>query len=166
MREFLRFTPVTRVRTFYASQPASRGRGQPFLSLQTLRERHWRKRTTRAISPNPGSVFMTMPLIKGTLDVLVLKALSWGPMHGFEITSWLEERSASQIAVDDSALYQALHRMEERGLVLGEWGVTENNRRARFYKVTATGRAHLKAEAANLVRYASTVTSILEARGR
>ena len=109
---------------------------------------------------------MTMPLIKGTLDVLVLKALSWGPMHGFEITSWLEERSASQIAVDDSALYQALHRMEERGLVLGEWGVTENNRRARFYKVTAAGRAHLRSEAANLVRYASTVTSILEARGR
>ena len=105
-----------------------------------------------------------MPLIKGTLDVLVLKALSWGPMHGFEITCWLEERSANQITVDDSALYQALHRMEERGLVLGEWGVTENNRKARFYKVTVSGRAYMKAEAANLVRYASTVTSILETR--
>lgn len=107
-----------------------------------------------------------MPLIKGTLDVLVLKALSWGPMHGFEITCWLEDRSESQIAVDDSALYQALHRMEERDLIAGEWGVTENNRRARFYKMTSTGRAHLKAESANLVRYASTVTSILEARAR
>jgi len=107
-----------------------------------------------------------MPVIKGTLDVLVLKALSWGPMHGFEITCWLEDRSDSQLTLDDSALYQALHRMEERDLIAGEWGVTDNNRRARFYKMTANGRAHLKAEAANLVRYASTVTSILEARAR
>lgn len=107
-----------------------------------------------------------MPLLKGTLDVLVLKALSWAPMHGFEITCWLEERSDSQLTVDDSALYQALHRMEERDLIVGEWGVTENNRRARFYRMTANGRAYLRAEAANLVRYASTVTSILEARAR
>ena len=104
-----------------------------------------------------------MPLLKGTLDVLVLKALSWGPMHGFEITCWLEERSDSGIAVDDSALYQALHRMEERDLIAGEWGLTENNRRARFYQMTTAGRAHLRAESANLVRFASTVTSILEA---
>jgi DNA-binding PadR family transcriptional regulator len=87
-------------------------------------------------------------------------------MHGFEITCWLEERSDSQLAVDDSALYQALHRMEERDLIAGDWGVTENNRRARFYRMTTNGRAHLRAEAANLVRYASTVTSILEARAR
>lgn len=107
-----------------------------------------------------------MSLLKGTLDVLVLKALSWGPMHGFEITCWLEDRSDSQLTVDDSALYQALHRMEERDLIAGEWGVTENNRRARFYRMTANGRAHLRAEASNLVRYASTVTSILEARAR
>jgi transcriptional regulator len=107
-----------------------------------------------------------MTLIKGTLDVLVLKALSWGPMHGFEITCWLEARSDSQLAVDDSALYQALHRMEERDLIAGDWGVTENNRRARFYRMTTNGRVHLRAEAANLVRYASTVTSILEARAR
>jgi transcriptional regulator len=104
-----------------------------------------------------------MPLLKGTLDVLVLKALSWGPMHGFEITCWIEERSSSQIAVDDSALYQALHRMEERNLIAGTWGLTENNRRARFYQMTAAGRAHLRAESATLVRFASTVTSILEA---
>ena len=67
------------------------------------------------------------PLLKGTLDVLVLKALSWNAMHGFEITVWLEDHSAGHLAVDDGALYQALHRMEERGLISAEWGITENN---------------------------------------
>ena len=107
-----------------------------------------------------------MAVMKGTLDVLVLKALSWGSMHGFEISTWLEERSGSQLTIDDSALYQALHRMEERDLIAGEWGITENNRRARFYQMTAAGRAFLKAESATLVRYASTMTTILEARSR
>ncbi len=107
-----------------------------------------------------------LPLVKGTLDVLVLKGLSWGAMHGFEITSWLEAHSSGRLDVDDSALYQALHRMEGRGLVDAEWGVTENNRRARYYRITAAGRAHLRAESARWVRYAETVTSILTARQR
>src|SRR5919199_5053348 len=106
------------------------------------------------------------PLVKGTLDALVLKALSWGPMHGFEITTWLEDRSAGALAVEDSALYQALHRMEERGLIAAEWGVTENNRRARYYELTAAGRAHLRAETARWVRYAETVTDILTTPAR
>ncbi|HXI20102.1 MAG TPA: PadR family transcriptional regulator [Gemmatimonadales bacterium] len=104
-----------------------------------------------------------LPPLKGTLDVLVLKALSWTPMHGFEITSWLEERAGGALAVDDSALYQALHRMEERGLVRADWGVTANNRRARYYTLTAAGRAHLRAESANLARYARTVLAVLAA---
>jgi transcriptional regulator len=104
-----------------------------------------------------------MPLVKGTLDVLVLKALCWCPMHGFEITCWLEDRSHGALGVDDSALYQALHRMEERGLVSAEWGVTDNNRRAKYYQVTAAGRAYLDAETARWVRYAETVTGILTA---
>ena len=104
------------------------------------------------------------PLLKGTLDVLVLKALSWNAMHGFEITVWLEDHSAGHLAVDDGALYQALHRMEERGLIAAEWGITENNRRARYYRLTAPGRAHLRAESAALVRYARTVMSILAER--
>ena len=104
-----------------------------------------------------------MPLVKGTLDVLVLKALSWGPMHGFEITTWLEDRSAGALGVEDSALYQALHRMEERGLVRAEWGTTGNNRRARYYSVSPAGRAHLTAETSRWVRYAETVTGILTA---
>ena len=102
-----------------------------------------------------------LPLLKGTLDVLVLKALSWGAMHGFEITVWLEDHSAGHLAVDDGALYQALHRMEERRLIRAEWGVTDNNRRARYYTLTVAGRAHLRAESAGLVRYARTVMAIL-----
>ncbi len=102
-----------------------------------------------------------LPLVKGTLDVLVLRALGWGPMHGFEVTTWLEERSSGALGVDDSALYQALNRLEERGLVAAEWGVTANNRRARYYRLTEAGRAHLAAETTRWVRYAETVTDIL-----
>jgi transcriptional regulator len=104
-----------------------------------------------------------MPLLKGTLDVLVLKALTWTPMHGFEITSWIEGRSGGRLGIQDSALYQALHRLEERGLVGAEWGVTENNQRARYYRLTKAGRAHLTAETRQWVRYAETVTGILTA---
>ncbi len=102
-----------------------------------------------------------LPLLKGTLDVLVLKALSWTPMHGFEITTWLEAQSGGALGVQDSALYQALHRLEERGLTAADWGVTENNQRARYYKLTRTGRAHLVAATEQWVRYAETVTGIL-----
>jgi transcriptional regulator len=108
----------------------------------------------------------SLTLMKGTLDVLVLKALSWGPLHGFEITQWLEGRSGGRLDIDDSALYQALHRMEERGLIDAEWGVTENNRRARYYRVTAAGRSHLKAESARWMRYARTLSDILAAATR
>ena len=107
-----------------------------------------------------------LPLVKGTLDVLVLKALSWAPMHGFEITSWLEARSGGTLDVQDSALYQALHRLEARGLTKAEWGVTANNQRARYYRLTPAGRAHLSAETAQWVRYAETVTDILTAAPR
>lgn len=102
-----------------------------------------------------------LAVVKGTLDVLVLKALAWGPMHGFEVAAWLETRSAGALALDDSGLYQALYRLEGRGLVAAEWGVTENNRRARYYRVTRAGRAHLTRETATWVRYAETVTGIL-----
>ena len=102
-----------------------------------------------------------LPLVKGTLDALVLKALSLAPMHGFEITTWLEARSRGALGVQDSALYQALHRLEARGLAAAEWGVTANNQRARYYHVTDEGRAHLAAETSRWVRYAATVTEIL-----
>ena len=102
-----------------------------------------------------------LPLLKGTLDVLVLKALSWAPMHGFEITAWLEGRSGGALGVQDSALYQALHRLEARGLAAADWGVTANNQRARYYHITPAGRAHLTAETDRWSRYAATVTGIL-----
>lgn len=105
----------------------------------------------------------SLPVVKGTLDVLILKSLTWGPMHGFEITAWLEDRSGGSLGIDDSALYQALHRMNARGLITAEWGITGNNRRARYYRLTDTGSAHLNAETSRWVRYAATVTEILTA---
>jgi len=107
-----------------------------------------------------------LPVMKGTLDVLVLKALTWTPMHGFEITRWLEARSRGRIEIEDSALYQALYRLEERGLVEARWGVTENNRRARYYTITRAGRARLRSEAERLREYAAALTSILAAEPR
>jgi PadR family transcriptional regulator PadR len=104
-----------------------------------------------------------LPLVKGTLDALVLRALSWAPKHGFEITSWLEDRTRGALGIDDSALYQALHRMEERAWIIAEWGITEHNRRARYYSITRAGRSHLASETKRWVRYADVVTAVLTA---
>ena len=104
-----------------------------------------------------------LPVLKGTLDLLVLRALSWTPMHGFEIVSWLERAGNGTLDLEDSALYQAVYRLEERGLLQAEWGVTENNRRARYYKLTTAGRSFLRAETKNWMQYAETVTTILTA---
>jgi transcriptional regulator len=108
----------------------------------------------------------TLPVVKGTLDVLVLKALSWGPMHGFEVTTWLEDRSGGALDVEDSALYQAFYRLEERDLVSADWGVTENNRKARYYRITSAGRAFLRAQTTQWLRYAETVSGILTSPAR
>ena len=105
-----------------------------------------------------------MALLKGTLDVLVLKTLSWGPMHGFEITRWLETRSGGRLGVTDAALLQALHRLEARGLLTAEWGVTANERRARYYTLTTAGRAELRSESKALLDQFDAVTSVLAAR--
>ncbi len=103
----------------------------------------------------------TLPLLKGTLDLLILKTLSWGPMHGYAIATWLEERSRGTLGIDDSALYQALQRMEGRGWLGAEWGTSENNRRARYYKLTAAGRQRLRTEAETWQRYTKSVSAIL-----
>jgi transcriptional regulator len=100
-------------------------------------------------------------MLKGTVDLLVLKALSWGPMHGFGISSWLETQSAGSLGVDDSAMYQVLHRLEAKAYVQAQWGTTENNRKARYYRITAGGRKHLRAETDTWVRYTTSVTAIL-----
>ncbi|MGH7554659.1 MAG: PadR family transcriptional regulator, partial [Longimicrobiales bacterium] len=103
----------------------------------------------------------TLPLLKGTLDLLILKSLSWGELHGYGIASWLERQSGGTLGVDDSALYQALHRLEARGLVEAEWGVTETNRKARYYELTVTGRQRLRKETATWLKYTASVTEIL-----
>jgi PadR family transcriptional regulator, regulatory protein PadR len=110
-----------------------------------------------------GETMERLPVLKGTLDVLVLKALSFGAMHGFEITRWLETQSTRQLEVEDSALYQALYRLEERGLVQASWGVTSNNRRARYYAITGRGGEHLREETQRLTAYAAELTRILAA---
>lgn len=107
-----------------------------------------------------------LPLLKGTLDLLILKTLTWGPMHGYGIATWLDERSHGTLGIDDSALYQALQRMEGRGWLSAEWGTSENNRRARYYKLTTAGRARLRAEAETWLRYTSSVTTILSLAAR
>lgn len=105
-----------------------------------------------------------MALLKGTLDVLVLKTLSWGPMHAFEITAWLEQRSSGRLDVTDAALLQALHRLEARGLLSAEWGESRNGRRARYYKLTSAGKTHLRTESAALMDYVHALTTVLATR--
>lgn len=102
-----------------------------------------------------------MALLKGTLDVLVLKAVSFGPMHGFEIIRWIEDGSRGEIPVEGAALLQALHRLEERRLLAAEWGVTENNRRARYYTLTPAGRNALRAETTALRNSMAALTALL-----
>ena len=101
-------------------------------------------------------------LLRGTLDLLILKMLVLGPMNGFEITNAIETRSGGHLDVEDSALYQALHRIEERGLVEAEWGLSEKNRQARYYRLTRQGRTHLRAEGR---RWASSATIVLRILG-
>lgn len=103
-----------------------------------------------------------MELLQGTLDLLVLNALSTGAMHGYSILAWLRDAAGESLRVEDAALYPALHRMEARGLVASEWGVSENNRRAKFYTITAKGRKVLKTEADSWRRYAVMVARMLD----
>ena len=103
------------------------------------------------------------PVTKGTLDVIVLRALAWGPMHGFEIVEWIDRTTDQSLDLTDAAVYQALYRMERRKLLRAEWGTTENNRRARYYRLTAAGSAHLRQETQRWVQYADTVTGLLTA---
>jgi transcriptional regulator len=105
-----------------------------------------------------------LAILRGSLDLMVLRAVSARPLHGFEIALWLEERSGGALDLDDSALYQSLHRLEHRGLMKGQWGVSDNNRRARYYELTAAGRRHLASEGARLVSFAMTILSVLGKR--
>ena len=105
-----------------------------------------------------------MALLRGTLDVLVLKTLSWSAMHAFEIVSWLEDRSGGKLDIQDAALLQSLHRLEERELIEAEWGVTRNDRKARYYRLTSSGRTKLREDTAQLRDDVGVLTTILAAK--
>jgi len=105
-------------------------------------------------------------LLRGTLDALILKTLSWGPQHGYGIARWIKQTSGDALVVEDRALYLALHRLEDRDLVDSTWGLSENNRRARYYELTTRGRAELRAEAKRLARYADGLFRVLNATRR
>lgn len=100
-------------------------------------------------------------LLQGTVDILILRALAWEPMHGYAISRWLDARSEGVLAVEGAALYQALHRLERARWVSSSWGLSENNRKAKFYTLSTTGRAQLRAESAVWRNYAAAVSKVL-----
>jgi PadR family transcriptional regulator, regulatory protein PadR len=104
-----------------------------------------------------------LELLQGTLDVLILKALTWEPRHGYAIAHWLRQTSAQAFDVEDGALYTALHRMEHRGLLSAQWGVNEDNRRVKLYDITAAGRQELHTRTARWARYVDAVQCVLGA---
>ena len=103
-----------------------------------------------------------LPLVQGTLDLLVLRSLSRGPSHGYGIATLVHERTEGDLAIEDAALYQALHRLERQDVVEAEWRPSENNRRARYYTLTPAGRKRLREETANWRRYTRAVEAVLQ----
>lgn len=103
-----------------------------------------------------------MNILQGTLDVLVLRVLVLGPMHGYAVSRAIRDRTDGEITIEDAPLYKALHRLERAGFVSASWGVSENNRRARYYALTAAGRRQLRAEENAWRRYAAAVFKVLD----
>jgi PadR family transcriptional regulator, regulatory protein PadR len=103
-----------------------------------------------------------LELLQGTVDILVLRTLAWGPMHGYAVASWIRDRTQGVLALEDAPLYKALHRLERQGFLEAEWGLSENNRRARFYQLTRAGRGQLEAETATWRQYAEAVFRVLD----
>ena len=105
----------------------------------------------------------TLDVLKGTLDVLILKTLSWGPAHGYAVSRWIRQVTDEALSIEEGALYPALHRLEQRGWVSAEWGLSDNNRRARYYRLTPQGRAQLRREVSGWDRFAAAVSKVLSA---
>lgn len=101
--------------------------------------------------------------VQGTLDFLILKTLTWGPKHGYAVARWILEHSGDELQIEEGTMYPALHRLEDRGLIEAEWGVSENNRRAKFYRLTPAGRRELRQRVAGWERYARAVSRVLAA---
>ena len=106
-----------------------------------------------------------LDLIRGTLDLLVLKALSWGPMHGLAVLRWIQNVSHQKLQIEEGALYPALHRMEQKGWLDAEWGYTDSNRKAKYYRLSVPGRRQLKTELSRWSRYTEAVGLVLTAAG-
>jgi transcriptional regulator len=104
-----------------------------------------------------------LALLRGTLDLLILKGLSWGDAHGFAIARWIESATTDALRIEEGSLYPALHRLEDRGLVAAEWGVSDNNRRARYYRLTPAGRRRLRAEVDTWTSFAGAIFRVLQA---
>jgi PadR family transcriptional regulator PadR len=102
-------------------------------------------------------------VLKGTLDLMILKALSWGPTHGYGVTKWIRHTTEGTLDIDDGALYPALHRLERRGWIDADWGVSENNRRARYYSLTPDGRRQLRRELSSWARFSEALSKIVAA---
>jgi len=100
-------------------------------------------------------------LLQGTLDVLVLRTLAWGPRHGYGIAKWLEETTDDALVIEEGSLYPALYRMERKGWIEAEWGMSELGRKAKFYGLTSAGRARLKTEMAAWRRFSAAVSKVL-----
>ena len=100
-------------------------------------------------------------LLRSSLDLLILKALSWGPRHGYGISEWIESATGSLLLLEEGTLYPALHRLERRGWLTSEWGASDNNRRAKFYRLTAAGRARFRAQAPLWHRHAEAIAAAL-----
>ena len=104
-----------------------------------------------------------LDLLRGTLDLLILKTLTWGPAHGYTIARWIQQLTDDVLQVGEGSLYPALHRLEEQGWVDSEWRRSENNRKAKFYKLTTSGRAQLRAELATWARFAAAIAKVVTA---
>jgi len=106
-----------------------------------------------------------LDLLRGTLDLLLLKTLSWGPLHGLGVVRWIEQVTRERLQVEEGALYPALHRLEAKGLLESTWGFTEKGRRAKYYQLTPAGRRQLAAEVVRWSRYSEAVRLVLSAEG-
>lgn len=101
--------------------------------------------------------------VQGTLDFLILKTLSWGEMHGYGIAEWILENSGQELTIEEGTLYPALHRLEQKGSIEAEWGLSDNNRRAKYYRLTSQGRKELRERLASWERYERAINRLLHA---
>jgi PadR family transcriptional regulator, regulatory protein PadR len=104
----------------------------------------------------------SLSLLQGTVDLLILRALQAGPAHGYAVSRWVRERTDGVLSMEDAALYQALHRLEAREWIAAEWGLSENNRRAKYYTLTPVGRRQLRSEVSAWRKYAEAVFKVIE----